>query len=151
MLASINRQYVSDAWRFLIGENNSSHVLAQKVGFVFEKTVTEQGKVDYIHGASLIMLSPEGKITRYLNGVDQLPFDVKMALIEASDGTVGPTVAKAIEYCLSYDPKGKTYVFVWEKIAGVVMTAMTVLFFIYLVRLGRKEDDRDVVKKEKEE
>ena len=150
-IASIPREYVTSAWRFVIGENNSSHVLSEKVGFVFEKTVSEQGKVDYIHGAALIIVSPEGKITRYLNGVDQLPFDVKMALIESSNGTVGPTVAKMVEYCFSYDPKGRTYIFMWEKLAAVFMTAMMIGFFIFLISKGRKEDDREVVRREEKE
>ena len=150
MINSISREYVKDAWRFAIGENNNSHTLSDQVGFVFEKTVSDLGKVDYIHGAALIILSPEGKITRYLNGVEQLPFDVKMALTEASDGTVGPTVAKMVEYCFSYDPKGRTYIFMWEKIAAIVMTSMMIGFFIYLIRQGRKEDDREVVRREED-
>lgn len=140
-LASMSRAYVADAWHFVIGENNSSGVLAEKVGFVFEKTVSEAGKVDYIHAAALIILSPEGKITRYLNGIEQLPFDAKMALVEASDGKVGPTIAKTLLYCFAYDPKGKTYIFVWEKIAAIVMLTLVFGFFIYLVKSGRKEED----------
>ena len=140
-LASMSRAYVADAWHFVIGENNSSGVLAEKVGFVFEKTVSEAGKVDYIHAAALIILSPEGKITRYLNGIEQLPFDAKMALVEASDGKVGPTIAKTLLYCFAYDPKGKTYIFVWEKVAAVVMLSLVFGFFIYLVKSGRREED----------
>ncbi|MBT5935277.1 SCO family protein [Sulfurimonas sp.] len=140
-LASMSRAYVADAWHFVIGENNSSGVLAEKVGFVYEKTVSEAGKVDYIHAAALIILSPEGKITRYLNGIEQLPFDAKMALVEASDGKVGPTIAKTLLYCFAYDPKGKTYIFVWEKIAAIVMLTLVFGFFIYLVKSGRKEED----------
>ena len=150
MISSIKREYIAGAWRFAIGENNSSHILSDQVGFVFEKTVSEQGKVDYIHGAALIILSPEGKITRYLNGVEQLPFDVKMALTEASDGTVGPTVAKMVEYCFSYDPKGRTYIFMWEKVIAVFMTTMMIGFFIYLIKQGRKEDDREVVRRDED-
>ena len=150
MLQTIPRDYVAGAWRYVIGENNNSHVLSDQVGFVFEKTVTEQGKVDYIHGAALIILSPEGKITRYLNGVDQLPFDLKMALIEASNGTVGPTVAKMVEYCFSYDPKGRTYIFMWEKGIAIFMFALMFGFFIYLVKQGRKEDDREVVRRDED-
>lgn len=156
-LASIQRDFVADAWHFVIGENNSSHVLADKVGFSFEKTVTKLGKVDYIHAAALIIISPEGKITRYLNGIEQLPFDVKMALIESSDGRVGPTIAKTLLYCFSYDPEAKTYIFVWEKVAATVMLLIVLGFFISLLRMGRKEDDdrgvaprRDTKEKEKE-
>jgi protein SCO1/2 len=66
-----------------------------------------------------------------------------MALIEASDGRVGPTIAKALEYCFSYDPQGKKYVFVWEKVAAVIMLALVFGFFIYLVKTGRKEDHQN--------
>jgi len=140
-LASIQRPYVADAWHFVIGENNSSGVLADKVGFSFEKTVSPQGKVDYIHAAALIILSPEGKVTRYLNGIEQLPFDVKMALVESAEGKVGPTIAKTLLFCFEYDPKGKKYVFIWEKVVGLFMLAIVFGFFIYLVKTGRKEED----------
>ncbi len=150
-LHAIQRDYVQDAWHFLIGDNNSSAVLASKVGFVYEKTVSPAGVVDYIHPAALIILSPEGKITRYLNGIDQLPFDVKMALVEASEGRVGPTIAKTLLYCFAYDPVGKKYIFVWEKVAATVMLLIVFGFFIYLIKLGRKEDDRHVEKNEDKE
>ncbi len=141
LLASMTRAFDEDAWNFVIGKDGSSKVLADEVGFYFEKDVLSNGNVEYIHGAALIVLSPEGKITRYLNGIDQLPFDVKMSVIEAADGKVGPTIAKTLLFCFAYDPKGKTYVFVWEKIAATVMITIVLVFFIWLVRSGRKEDD----------
>lgn len=141
MLKTIQRDYVQDAWHFVIGENNSSGILADKVGFTYEKTISPAGVVDYLHPAALIMLSPEGKVTRYLNGIEQLPFDVKMALMEAGQGKVGPTIAKNLLYCFAYDPKAKTYIFKWEKIAGAVMTLIMLAFFVYLVRTSRREEE----------
>lgn len=149
MIQSIEREYIPDAWHFLIGDNNSSAILADKVGFTYEKTVSPEGVVDYVHPAALIMLSPEGKVTRYLNGIEQLPFDVKMALIEAGEGRVGPTIAKNLLYCFAYDPKAKTYIFKWEKIAGAVMTLIMLGFFIYLVMTSRKEDENQQNKGDK--
>lgn len=147
-LHAIERDYVADAWHFLIGENNSSAKLAKSVGFTYEKTISPNGVVDYLHPAALIILSPEGKVTRYLNGVQQLPFDVKMSLVEASEGRVGPTIAKTLLFCYAYDAQGKKYVFAWEKIAATVMLAIVFGFFIYLIKLGRKEDDREVAQAE---
>lgn len=143
MLSAIQRDFVPDAWRFVIGENNSSRILADTVGFTYEKTVSPAGVVDYVHAAALIMLSPEGKVTRYLNGIEQLPFDVKMALMEAGQGKVGPTIAKNLLYCFAYDPKAKTYIFKWEKIAATVMFAIMFAFFIYLVKTSRRDDDHE--------
>lgn len=71
---AMTRPYVQDAWHFLVTEGNSSAVLADKVGFTYKKTVTDAGVVDYIHPATLIVISPKGKITRYLSGINQLPF-----------------------------------------------------------------------------
>lgn len=140
-LHSMTRPYVQDAWHFVIGENNSSGIMAEIVGFTYEKEVSKVGTVDYLHPAALIMLSPEGKVTRYLNGINQLPFDVKMALLEAGEGKIGPTIAKKLLFCFAYDPKGKTYVFKWEKVTGIVMTIIMILFFIYLVKTSKREDD----------
>ena len=137
----ITRPYVQDAWHFLLSENNSSAILADKVGFSYKKTVTEAGVVDWIHAATLIVVSPEGKITRYLNGIEQLPFDVKMSIWESAQGKVGPTIAKTLLYCFSYDPKGKTYVFAWEKIAATVILIITIIFFIWLVKAGRRDQE----------
>jgi len=141
LLASMTRPFDEDGWHFVIGKDGSSKVLADEVGFYFQKDVLSNGKVEYIHGAALIALSPDGKITRYLNGIDQLPFDVKMSVLEAANGKVGPTIAKTLLYCFAYDPKGKTYVFAWEKIAATVMLTIVFGFFIWLVRSGRKEED----------
>ena len=143
-LASMNRTYVQDGWHFVIGENNSSGIIADKVGFKYEKTVSEAGVVDYVHPAALIMLSPKGKVTRYLNGIEQLPFDVKMALMEAGEGKIGPTIAKNLLFCFAYDPKGKTYVFMWEKVVGVLMTLIMLAFFIYLVKTTKRDDDHQI-------
>jgi len=141
MLRAIQRQFVQDAWHFVIGENNSSGILADVVGFTYSKSISEAGVVDYVHPGALIMLSPEGKVTRYLNGIEQLPFDVKMALVEAGEGKIGPTIAKNLLYCFAYDPKAKTYIFKWEKVAATIMLAIMLGFFIYLVKTSRRDDD----------
>ena len=140
-IASIQRSFNAKAWHFLLGKEDGSKQFADSVGFHYEKTVGPSGKVDYIHPAVLVVLSPEGKITRYLNGVDQLPFDVKMSLIEASDGKVGPTIAKTLLFCFAYDAENKKYVFAWEKIIATVMLLIVFSFFIYLVKTGRKDQD----------
>ena len=140
ILHAIPRTFNPDAWHFVITENNSSAILADKVGFHYTKETSPAGVTSYVHPAALIMLSPKGKITRYLNGVSQLPFDVKMSIIEAGEGKIGPTIAKQLLACFAYDPKGKTYIFKWEKVAGIVMTAIMLLFFIFLIRTTIRKD-----------
>lgn len=143
-LESMDRAYVRDAWRFLLSENNSSAIFSKEVGFSYKKTVSKAGVTDWIHAASLIIISPQGKITRYLNGINQNPFDVKMAILESTEGKVGPTIAKTLLYCFAYDPKGKTYVFAWEKVAATIILIITVLFFIWLLKSGRRAQDDQI-------
>ena len=147
IMASITRPYVEDAWHFLIGENNSSGKLAQSVGFSYEKKVSPSGLKEYIHPGVSIILSPEGKVTRYLNGIDQLPFDVKMALIEAADGRVGPTIAKTLLFCFAYDAENKKYVFAWEKIIGTGMSLAAIGLFIWLM-ISAKRNRTPMTKEE---
>ncbi len=147
MLEAIPRDFVQDAWHFYVSDGNSSAELAKDVGFAYKKEVSKAGVVDYIHPGTLVMISPKGKVTRYLNGINQLPFDVKMALMEAGEGKTGPTIAKKLLLCFAYDPKGRTYVFQWEKITGIVITLIMIFFFIYLVKTsGREEKDNQQTK-----
>ena len=139
MLDSINRAYVRDAWHFVIGENNSSGILANTVGFSFKKQVSKTGKVDFMHAAALIVLSPEGKVTRYLYGINQLVADVQMAIEEAKKGKVEPAVTKEVPYCFSQQQKVEKDFYFGEKIAAVIMLILVFSLFFYLVKIGRKE------------
>ena len=139
LLASMQRPFDAKAWKFLTGTEADIRKVTQSVGFYFEKQAGPNGMEEYIHPAVLVALSPEGKITRYLNGVQQLPFDIQMALMEASQGTVRPTIAKTLLFCFAFDPKNRTYVFALEKVGAVVLSLILGGFFLYLVLTGRKK------------
>jgi protein SCO1 len=119
-LVSMKKRIPYDSWKFLVGDSMSVAKITDAVGFRY----LPQGN-DYMHGAALMAISPQGKIARYLYGTEFQPLDVKMALIEASEGRTGPTISKLLQLCYSYDPEGKTYVLNITKIAGG-----SVLFFI---------------------
>ena len=87
----------------------------------------------------MIILSPDGKITRYMYGTDFLPFDLKMALLEASEGRVGPTLSKVLRFCFSYDPKGRKYVFNTLKITGIVTLLFALSLILFLVFKGKRQ------------
>ncbi len=71
-----------------------------------------------MHAGAIYALSPKGKIVRYLYGTTFLPFDLEMALREASEGRVGPTISRILLYCFSYDPQGRKYVLQTTRIAA---------------------------------
>jgi len=112
-------------WLFLTGDSSNIHQLTNSVGFKFK-----QAGNDFIHPACIMVLSPEGKITRYLYGTSFLPFDVKMALIEAQRGLARPTINRVLDFCYSYDPAGRRYSLEVTKVSGII-----ILFFA-LVLLG---------------
>jgi protein SCO1 len=120
-------QALKDGWTFYTTDSANIARLTQSVGFNYK-----QSGNDYMHVGTLIFLSPDGKITRYLNGTHFLPFEFKMALIEASEGKSGPTINKVLQYCYSYDPAGQGYVLSVTRVAGILITFILIIFFISL-------------------
>jgi protein SCO1/2 len=132
-LKMIERPFPADAWRFLTGDRETIRKLADAVGFHFKR----QGE-DFLHPVAIIVLSPEGEITRYLYGSDPLPFDLKMALVEASHGTIGPAISKVVQFCFSFDPKGHKLVFNALRVTGTVTLLTAAAFILFLFFKGRK-------------
>jgi len=132
-LQVLEKTFPEEAWRFLTGDRENIRQLTDAIGFHFRR----QGQ-DFLHPVSLVILSPDGKITRYLYGTEFLPFDIKMALLEASEGRVGPTLSKVLKFCFSYDPKGKKYVFNTLKITGIITLLFALAFILFLVLKGKR-------------
>jgi len=132
-LSMIEKPFPEDAWRFLTGDQENIQKLADSVGFRFKR----EGKA-FQHPVAIIILSPDGKVTRYLYGMEFLPFDMKMAILEASEGRVGPTISKVLRFCFSYDPKGRKYVFNTLKVAGIVTFVCGFAFILFLVFKSRR-------------
>ena len=122
------------AWRFLAGDSTAIAALTGATGF----KVMRVGK-DFAHGTTLIVLSPDGKIVRYLYGLSFFPFDLKMAVMEAGEGKVVPSVSRVLRFCFSYDPKGRKYVFNMTRVVGALVVLSSLVFVLVLVALGRKK------------
>jgi protein SCO1/2 len=135
----IRKNFNPDAWNFLVSNKQETiDKLSKSLGYEYKKIKNAQGFTDYIHPAGLVIISPKGKITRYLSGIQYLPFDLKMALIEATKGTVRPTIARALAFCYSFQPKSGRYVIEYKKIFGVVMTFFMIIIFLYFLITGIK-------------
>jgi protein SCO1 len=132
----LKRPFPPTAWRFLTGPEANTKALADAVGFKFVR----HGN-DYVHPAAIIVLSPEGRITRYIYGPFFQTFDVQMALGEAAHGLVRPTVSKLLRFCFSYDPAGRRYVFRLTRYVGAGMLALVALFVFLVTRPARRSGD----------
>jgi protein SCO1/2 len=122
----------------MTGDSIQIQRLTNALGFNFMK----EGERDYLHSAVLIVLSPDGKITRYHNGTEFLPFNFKMSIIEANKGLAEPTINNLLEMCFKYDPKGRTYVLDLLPIVGGTMTLTLLIFIGYLVFSSPKKKNK---------
>jgi len=118
---------IQKGWKFFTGDSLNIAKATQAMGFLYKKAGN-----DFTHAATMIIASPEGKITRYLNGTNFLPFEFKLAIAEATKGQVGPTINKILQYCYSYDPVGQAYVLNVTKLTGTIILAMGILIFLLL-------------------
>jgi protein SCO1/2 len=123
-----------DGWLFFVSDSASIVRATNATGFKYKRTGN-----DFLHAASLTVVSPNEKITRYLNGMQFLPFEWKMAIVEASKGQSGPTLNKVLRFCFTYDPAGQTYVLNFTKVGGVVIMFFAVVLLLYLVLKPRKK------------
>jgi protein SCO1/2 len=129
-LGAMKRKIDPSAWRFLTGDSATIRRVTESAGFYFARQNDE-----WIHAGALIVLAPDGKVTRYIPGTQFLPFDVKMAVYEASDGKVSPTLARVMKFCFSYDPEGRTYALNVTRIAMVATLGFVALFAaVFLIR-----------------
>ncbi len=120
-------------WMFFTGDSANIARLTSSVGFRYKQTGN-----DFLHAATLIILTPEGKISRYMNGIYFLPFELKMSVIDASEGKSGPTFNKILQFCYSYDPEGQQYVLNITRVVGSLTIIIALIIFLVLVLKPRK-------------
>lgn len=126
-------------WHFLVGINGSEARLASQVGFRY-KWVQEEKQ--YAHAAAIFLLSPSGKLTRVLQGIEFPKTDLKFGLLEAGEGKVGTFTEKLSLFCYHYDPKENKYALLATRLvsAGGALTLVILLasYFVWLYRSRKK-------------
>lgn len=105
-LKAYGRPSAKQGWHFLTGTETQIKALAQSLGFSFRWDPIQK---QYAHPAVIFVLTPEGKISRYLYGMQFLPRDLRLALLEASEGRIGSAVEQFLLFCYHYDPIQKKY------------------------------------------
>ena len=125
-------------WHFLTGDPLAIASLADAVGFRYEY---DRETEEYAHGSGIVVLAPDGTVSRYLLGVSYEPRDLRLALSEASEGKVGSPVEQALLLCYRYDPATGTYTFAILRavkwFSGLSLIALAGLVG-FLVRRGRR-------------
>ncbi len=135
-LTALDRPGAEDGWHFLTGSKESIAALTDAVGFRYKY---DERTGEYIHLASIMMLSPEGVITRYLYGASFREFNLRNALFESADGTIGSTLDRVLFYCFTYDPASQSYVPVAMNIMKLGGLATVIILGIFLGVFWRRE------------
>ena len=119
------------SWRFLVGDETSIRAVTEAVGFGY-RYVPEQD--EWAHAAGLTILSPRGQVSRYLFGVEYAPRDLRLALVEASEGKVGTLVDQALLRCFHYDPTRGKYGFAILAVVRTLGTLTVALLAFFVAR-----------------
>ena len=105
-LKRYGRPGAASGWHFLTGPAESINALTKAVGFQYQY----DPKINqYAHATAIMVLTPQGRISRYFYGVDYPPKDLRMGLVEASQGKIGNAVDQVLLYCYHYDPATGKY------------------------------------------
>jgi protein SCO1/2 len=119
-------------WHFLVGDEENIRKVTNAVGFQYNYDARQK---QYAHPAAIYLLSPQGHIARYLYGIQYEPGDVRLGLLEASEGRSVSTTERILLYCYHYDPQAKRYSLVAANVMrlGGVVTLVALGSFLTIM------------------
>ena len=123
----------AENWLFFVSDSADVGKLTRSVGFNYTKVNGQ-----YVHPTGLIALAADGKIVRYLRGIEFLPFDIKITLVEAAKGKIGPSINRLLAVCYGYDSKGNQFVFNVTRVSAIIIIFITVMIFLFLSAIQDK-------------
>ena len=141
-LAQYNRPGSEPGWNFLIGSDQNIHALAKAVGFSYNYN---EARNEYVHPAVLTLLSPDGKVARYLYGLEYPDKTIRLGLVEASEGKVGSSLDRLVLYCFHYDATEGRYAPIAARIMQVGGAASLLVLAGLLTILIRRDKKRTLV------
>lgn len=101
-----DREGVEHGWHFLTGDQASIEKLAEAVGFRY---IYDEKTGQYAHASGIMIATPEGRLARYLYGIEYAAKDLRFSLMEAAENRIGSPVDKLLLLCYHYDPMTGTY------------------------------------------
>jgi protein SCO1/2 len=147
-LANLKRQnYLRDygrpeaggGWDFLVGKSESIDKLLDATGFPIR---WNEGRSEWIHPACIMILTPDGRLSRYLYGVYYDPKTLRLSLVEASQGKIGSTVDQILLWCYHFDPQEGSYTLAAMRLARAGGILTLIVLGSFLTFLWRREHRR---------
>ncbi|MCB9529574.1 MAG: SCO family protein [Myxococcales bacterium] len=127
-------------WHFLTGDAEQIRALADAIGFGYRY---DPDRMEYAHGAAIFFASPEGKLTRYLYGIQHEPKQLHLALVEAGQGKIGSAVDRFMLRCYMYNPDSREYAFyIWGamRLGGLLTIILISTMLLILWRRERRQN-----------
>jgi protein SCO1 len=105
-LRRYNRPDSANGWHFLTGDEANIKALTEAIGFHYNyDAATDQ----FAHASAIMILTPEGRLSKYFYGVEYSPRDIRLGLVEASENKIGSPVDQILLFCFHYDPASGKY------------------------------------------
>jgi len=123
-------------WHFLTGDENAIRQLAASVGFRY---VYDKASQQYGHASGIMVLTPQGRVSRYFYGISYPPRDLRFALMDASGGKIGNPVDQILLACYHYDPMTGKYGLVISRVIRLAGIATVVAIGGLVLVLRRRE------------
>lgn len=125
---------------FLTGDADSVKTLADAVGFKYK---WDDKAKEWAHASAAVLLTPEGKVSRYLHGVYFDPKTFRLSIVEASQGKVGNIVDSVMLFCYRYDPQGSKYALYAYNVmrVGAALVVMVLFFWLFLFWKPRLKEE----------
>jgi protein SCO1/2 len=132
-LSRYGRPGAEAGWHFLTGDGEELARLTSAVGFRYQ---WDEEIRQFAHPSGLVVLTPEGRIARYLYGIEYAPKDLRLALVEASEHKIGTPVDQAMLFCYQYNPTTGRYGLLTMRLirGGAVLTVLALGGFIFAMR-----------------
>lgn len=124
---------------FLTGSQSSINALAAATGFHYIRVPGPDGQMNQFAHSSVVMIAtPDGRMSKYLNGIDYQPRDVRLALIEASNEDIGTATDAVLLYCCNYTPSEGRYTVSVLRIMGLAAMGSVLALGAVIFLLGKK-------------
>jgi protein SCO1/2 len=134
------REGAEQGWHFLTGKPEAIHKLADAVGFRYRY---DERTDQFAHASGIMLATPEGRLSRYLYGIEYPPNDLRLGLVESSEHRIGSPVDQVLLLCYHYDPLTGKYGLVISrslKFAGSVTMLALGGFLVVMFRQERRRE-----------
>lgn len=130
------RAGAAEGWHFLTGEEEQIRAATAAAGYRYRY---DPAYGQYAHASGIMVLTPEGKFSRYFYGLEYSARDLRLGLIEAASNKIGSPVDQVLLFCFHYDPTTGKYGFIVARITQVLGTATVIILGTFMFLMLRRE------------